>query len=92
MFPSVSYELSNFNVRSRLSSKLDLWVVFATLEAILARPNIIVNPKVPTVCTEPGSRSGMGQFAQGVVFTDQVDLLLQDPIIFSETTEVTVTV
>lgn len=55
MFPSVSYELSNFNVRSRLSSKLDLWVVFAPLVAFLARQNITVNPKVSTVCGSGGA-------------------------------------
>jgi hypothetical protein len=48
MFMSVSYKFRNLNVLSSLES--DLWVVFASLMAVLSMWNIAVNPKVSTVC------------------------------------------
>ena len=83
----VLFDLNNLNVLSSSQPEADLWVVFVTLVAILVRQNIAVNPKVSTVCTDAGSRSGIGQFCPVVdVTTMQEDWLLQGPIIFSEIT------
>lgn len=62
---SFSNEHRNLNVLSSLYSRVDLWVLFFSLAAILVRYDTEASPKVSTVCTEHGSRR-MVQFCPRV--------------------------
>ena len=64
-------------------------MVFVRLEAIPAGQNTAVNPTVSLFCS--GGRRGTGTFHHTVnIPAIQVDWSLQDPIIFLETSKVTV--